>query len=129
MLLVSAGVDDSPDGNRLVDEVAYGMKALERAAHLRSAGKRSRPAAVWNQPYLETCCRAALHRLHLSGALGRPPGLLDQPCLTRLVEMDLCRVGPDGRFTLSPTGQQRHASEVLKIAPVAEVPAAKVPMA
>jgi hypothetical protein len=71
---------------------------------------------VWNQPYLETCCRAALHRLHLSGRSGRPAGLLDQPCLSRMVEMDLCLVGADGRFVLTRAGQQRHASEVLKIA-------------
>jgi len=70
--------------------------------------------AVWNQPYLETCCRAALHRLHLCGQAGRPAGQMDEPCQHRLVAMGLCRVGRGGRFTISQAGQQRHATEVLK---------------
>ena len=44
---------------------------------------------VWNEPYLETCCRAALHRLVLTEAVGRPPGLKDGPCLERLAGMGL----------------------------------------
>ena len=67
----------------------------------------------WNEPYLETCCRAALHRLVLSGALGRPDGLKDGPCLERLEGMGLAR--RDGsRFGVTPEGAARHRSEILK---------------
>lgn len=68
---------------------------------------------MWNQPYLETCCRAALHRLVLSGSEGRPPGLKDGPCLVRLEGMGLSRQRPDGRFDVSEAGCARHASEIL----------------
>ncbi|HBK06677.1 MAG TPA: hypothetical protein DDZ81_12540 [Acetobacteraceae bacterium] len=68
---------------------------------------------MWNQPYLETCCRAALHRLFLAGPAGRPPDLMDGPCLERLARMDLCaRAG--ARFMLTADGSARHATEVLK---------------
>ena len=69
---------------------------------------------MWNQPYLETCCRSALHRLALSETVGRPPALKDGPCLVRLAGMGLARMRADGRFELTPTGEARHASEVLK---------------
>jgi hypothetical protein len=26
---------------------------------------------MWNQPYLETCCRSAIHRMILCGDMGR----------------------------------------------------------
>ena len=68
---------------------------------------------MWNQPYLETCCRSALHRLHLAGDAGRPAGLKDGPCLERLRRMSLSRRRTDGRFAITPEGEQRHASEVL----------------
>jgi hypothetical protein len=68
---------------------------------------------MWNQPYLETCCRSALHRLSLCGAAGRPPGLKDGRCLERLTAMGLARTRPDGRYTLTATGIDRHASEIL----------------
>jgi hypothetical protein len=68
---------------------------------------------MWKQPYLETCCRAALHRLHLCGAAGRPAGLADDPCLGRLTAMGLCRKRPDGRFVITPEGSARHATEIL----------------
>jgi hypothetical protein len=68
---------------------------------------------VWNQPYLETCCRSALHRLSLVGGIGRPAGLKDGPCLERLVGMGLARLRPDGRFELTETGGARHGTEVL----------------
>jgi hypothetical protein len=70
--------------------------------------------AVWNEPYLETCCRSALHRLALSGAVGRPGGLKDGPCLARLHGMGLARDHGDGRFAISEAGARRHAREVLK---------------
>jgi hypothetical protein len=69
---------------------------------------------VWNEPYLETCCRSALHRLVLSGAAGRPAGLKDGPCLTRLAEMGLASQRGDGRYGVTAAGSGRHAREVLK---------------
>jgi hypothetical protein len=69
---------------------------------------------MWNEPYLESCCRSALHRLSLAGAAGRPGGLKDGPCLTRLAGMALVRPRADGRFELTEAGDARHAREVLK---------------
>ncbi len=68
---------------------------------------------MWSQPYLETCCRAALHRVYLCGLLGRPAGLADDPCLLRLAAMGLCRQQDDGRFVITEPGQRRHATDVL----------------
>jgi hypothetical protein len=68
----------------------------------------------WNEPYLESCCRAALHRLMLIGEAGRPEGLKDGPCLLRLQGMGLAAQRVDGRFHATPEGAARHASEVLK---------------
>jgi len=73
-------------------------------------------AHVWNQPYLETCCRAALHRLNLCAQAGRPAGMMDDPCLARLAEMGLCGRGEDGRFRITRVGQERHRTEILGIA-------------
>jgi hypothetical protein len=67
---------------------------------------------MWNQPYLETCCRAALHRLHLTKDAGRPGGLADDPCLIRLVGLGLCTSRPDGRYEISGAGAERHATEI-----------------
>ena len=69
---------------------------------------------IWNEPYLETCCRAALHRLSLVGTPGRPDGLKDGPCLARLEGMGLARQRDDECFEMTPAGHQRHASEVLR---------------
>lgn len=69
---------------------------------------------MWNEPYLETCCRSALHRLALAGEAGRPGGLKDGPCLLRLTEKGLVRARADGRFDLTEDGRARHAREVLK---------------
>ncbi|HEX4365540.1 MAG TPA: hypothetical protein VH023_01860 [Rhodopila sp.] len=71
-------------------------------------------AAVWDQPYLETCCRAALHRLYLCGPAGRPSGLMDDPCQRRLAAMGLCRHGANGGFVITEAGQHRHATDILK---------------
>ncbi len=72
---------------------------------------------VWDEPYLETCCRAALHRLVLAGAIGRsdrlPDGLKDGACLHRLAGMGLTVLRTDGRFGLTPAGTARHGTEVL----------------
>jgi len=67
---------------------------------------------MWTDPYLETCCRSALHRVMLSGAAGRPPGLKDGPCLARLADMGLVREREDGRFVLTAHGIRRHAAEI-----------------
>ncbi|MCX8134942.1 MAG: hypothetical protein N3D18_13385 [Roseococcus sp.] len=69
---------------------------------------------MWNEPYLETCCRSALHRLTLVGPGGRPAGLADQPCLERLSRMGFALRRPDGSFAITSAGVERHASEILK---------------
>ena len=71
---------------------------------------------MWTQPYLETCCRSALHRLMLCGAPGRPSGLKDGPCLERLAGMGFARPRPDGRYEATAAGQERHAAEILPAA-------------
>lgn len=70
---------------------------------------------TWNQPYLETCCRSALHRLTLAGPVGRPPALKDSQCLDRLAGMGLARAGEDGRFIITSNGEARHRLEVLGV--------------
>ena len=69
---------------------------------------------MWNEPYLETCCRSALHRLTLVGAAGRPTGLKDGPCLERLETMGLAQLREDRRYAITAEGTARHASEILK---------------
>lgn len=73
---------------------------------------------MWDEPYLETCCRAALHRLMLAGAHGRPPEGQDRPCLQRLAGMGLAATREDSpRFAVTPAGRARHAQEILHRAP------------
>lgn len=74
---------------------------------------------MWNEPYLETCCRAALHRLVLSEAEGRPPAMKDGPCLLRLTGMGLAAGRPDGRFDVTAAGRARHRTEILRRVPAA----------
>lgn len=69
---------------------------------------------MWNEPYLETCCRSALHRLTLVRRHGRPTGLADEPCLKRLAGMGFAQPREDGRFEITEAGRGRHASEILK---------------
>ena len=69
---------------------------------------------MWNEPYLETCCRAALHRLFLTRGGTRPAGVPDEACLRRLTGMGLVREAAPGRYALTAEGGARHASEVLK---------------
>mgnify|MGYP003362075078 CR=1 FL=1 len=69
---------------------------------------------MWNEPYLETCCRSALHRLFLAGADGRPCGLKDDPCLERLERMGLARRNAGERFVATDAGLARHAREVMQ---------------
>ncbi|GBQ70355.1 hypothetical protein AA103196_2465 [Ameyamaea chiangmaiensis NBRC 103196] len=66
---------------------------------------------MWNEPYLETCCRSALHRLLLCTDAGRPAGYKDQPCLTRLEAMGLCACRGD-RFVITDAGRARHAQDI-----------------
>jgi hypothetical protein len=69
---------------------------------------------MWDEPYLETCCRSALHRLVLVGSVGRPDGLKDGPCLRRLAGMGMAEQRADGRYAFTEAGRARHASEILK---------------
>ena len=69
---------------------------------------------MWNEQYLETCCRSALHRLVLTGAAGRPAGLKDGPCLARLAAAGLAELRGHERYAITAAGSQRHAREVMK---------------
>lgn len=69
---------------------------------------------MWNEPYLETCCRSALHRVTLCGDTGRPDGMKDGPCLHRLAAMGFVREREDGRFDVTVSGLARHASEIAR---------------
>jgi len=71
-------------------------------------------APMWDEPYLETCCRSALHRLVQAGRIGRPGGLKDGPCLVRLAGMGMVCERVDGRYEITDAGRARHASEVMK---------------
>lgn len=95
------------------------LKMLFSFEHIRAESIASQPfwrrnADVWNEPYLETCCRSALHRLYLAGVEGRPTDQMDGPCLSRLGEMGLCAAADSGRVSLTAGGKRRHATEVLK---------------
>jgi hypothetical protein len=67
---------------------------------------------AWSEPYLETCCRSALHRLLLCQDIGRPAGLKDGQCLVRLTAMGLARPRRDLRFEITPAGLDRHDREI-----------------
>ena len=67
---------------------------------------------MWDEPYLETCCRSALHRLLLVGHAGRPAGLKDGACLARLSDMGFARQRTDTRFEVTEAGLARHAEEI-----------------
>ncbi len=70
---------------------------------------------TWTDPYLETCCRSALHRLILAGESGRPGGLKDGACLERLSGMGLATSRKDGRYVATPSGLARHDTEILQL--------------
>ena len=74
---------------------------------------------MWSEPYLETCCRSALHRLLLCGEAGRPDGrhqeLKDARCLDRLRALGLAEHRGD-RYRITPSGQARHALEIMRVA-------------
>ncbi len=73
---------------------------------------------MWNEPYLETCCRAALHRVVLADEGGRPDGLKDGPCLARLAGMGFVARDSAHRYHATTAGMARHRDEILKITPV-----------
>lgn len=81
---------------------------------LAGAGWMGNPARMWKEPYLEPCCRSALHRVSLAGAAGRPKGLKDDPCLERMQRMGFVTCSAEGRFVMTPAGRQRHAQEILR---------------
>ncbi len=64
---------------------------------------------MWSEPYLETCCRSALHRLALVGPVGRSAESKDLACLARLAEMGMAGMRPDGRFEITGAGEKEHA--------------------
>lgn len=68
---------------------------------------------MWDEPYLETCCRSALHRLVLCGTAGRPATLKDHGCLLRLENKGFARRRPDSRFEITPVGLVRHDTEIM----------------
>ncbi|CEF55066.1 hypothetical protein AGA_1129 [Acetobacter ghanensis] len=68
---------------------------------------------MWNEPYLETCCRSALHRVYLAGPGGRPCGVKDDACLERLERMGFVSRNGQGRFVATDAGLARHTREVL----------------
>jgi hypothetical protein len=75
--------------------------------------------AMWNEPYLETCCRSALHRLLLCGDAGRPDAhrteLKDARCLERLEQLGFAdHVG--NHFEITRSGRSRHDREIRKVA-------------
>ena len=78
---------------------------------------------MFNQPYLETCCRSALHRLVLAGDAGRPPALKDGGCLQRLAAMGLAEQHADGRFALTEAGRERHTREIAGLSTTSATPA------
>lgn len=68
---------------------------------------------MYDEPYLETCCRSALHRVVLAGVAGRPGTEKDAPCLRRLASMGLV-TEQAGRWHVTGSGAARHASLILK---------------
>ncbi|MGA9867246.1 MAG: hypothetical protein WBQ75_12515 [Acetobacteraceae bacterium] len=69
---------------------------------------------MWDEVYLETCCRAALHRLDLCGPLGRPADMKDTACLARLTRMGLASRREDGRYEITQAGRERHIVEIAR---------------
>ena len=74
---------------------------------------------MWNEPYLETCCRSALHRLSLCDDDGRPDdsvvALKDARCLERLEQLGFASHA-GARYRLTAAGVARHDREIMKLA-------------
>jgi hypothetical protein len=101
--------------SRLMPASTSGLEPQQWACQLSGSAAEDFP--MWDEPYLETCCRSALHRLFLAGSTGRPPGMKDGPCLQRLVRMGLASSRPDGRFAITGAGLARHAEEIERSPP------------
>src|SRR5579863_2441881 len=92
---------------------AWGRSVLKGCPPVALATRTDRSDEVradgmWNEPYLETCCRSALHRLWLSGSAGRPTGYKDGPCLVRLAGLGLAALRSDARYELTGSGIHCH---------------------
>jgi hypothetical protein len=74
--------------------------------------KQEGDSTMWNEPYLETCCRSALHRLKLSGKAGRPSGYKDGPCLERLAGLGLAAPRGDTRYEMTTEGISWHSQAI-----------------
>ena len=72
---------------------------------------------MWDEPYLETCCRAALHRVVLAGAAARPADSKDAACLARLAARGLVATRADGRCVATDAGIIQHAALVMRAGP------------
>ncbi len=83
-----------------------GLAAPPRVADVRR---------MWRDPYLETCCRSALHRTVLAGEAGRPGGLKDGPCLERLRDMGLVTERTDKRYVTTGAGAEVHHEQVVGV--------------
>lgn len=70
---------------------------------------------AWAEPYLESCCRCALHRLKLAEPSGRPIESRDAPCLVRLCTEGFAREAIDGRIHLTSQGAARHEVEIVQM--------------
>jgi hypothetical protein len=64
---------------------------------------------MWDEPYLETCCRSALHRLSLSGEVGRAAETKDGQCLMRLTRLGLAALRSDSRYSMTQAGAELHS--------------------
>jgi len=84
------------------------------AASLADTRHPSDVQIMWDEPYLETCCRSALHRLVLAGESGRPAAANDRSCLRRLAGLGLTVERKEGDYAATPQGLARHAQEVLR---------------
>lgn len=86
---------------------------------LPAGSERGNPGPMWNDPYLETCCRSALHRLSLCDERGRPDGtraeLKDARCLDRLEHLGFA-VHVDDCYRMTEAGVARHDREIMKVA-------------
>jgi hypothetical protein len=72
---------------------------------------------MYDEPYLETCCRSALHRLRLCAVAGRPADTRDSGCLHRLARMGLARVRADGRYEAAVTADAPEAAVTADASP------------
>ncbi len=82
---------------------------------------------MYDEPYLETCCRSALHRVVLAREAGRPGTEKDAPCLRRLAGMGFV-AEEGGRWHATAAGEARHASEILRARAEPSAPGSRSPV-